>query len=68
MAKADGVSTVFYETLVSDKTAKTLASDAALRTDVLDPLEGITDRSKGTDYFSVMRSNLTALTTALGTK
>ncbi|WP_329465306.1 metal ABC transporter substrate-binding protein [Streptomyces sp. NBC_01431] len=68
MAKADGVSTVFYETLVSDKTAKTLASDAALRTDVLDPLEGITDKSKGTDYFSVMRSNLTALTTALGTK
>ncbi|MFB7647390.1 metal ABC transporter substrate-binding protein [Streptomyces sp. NPDC056084] len=68
MAKADGVTTVFYETLVSDKTAKTLASDASLRTDVLDPLEGITDRSKGTDYFSVMRSNLTALTTALGTK
>ncbi len=68
MAKADGVTTVFYETLVSDKTAKTLASDASLTTDVLDPLEGITDQSKGTDYFSVMRSNLTALTTALGTK
>ncbi|MFF4185529.1 metal ABC transporter substrate-binding protein [Streptomyces sp. NPDC001691] len=68
MAKADGVTTVFYETLVSDKTAKTLASDASLKTDVLDPLEGITDKSKGTDYFSVMRSNLTALTTALGAK
>ncbi|MCT9087779.1 metal ABC transporter substrate-binding protein [Streptomyces sp. ASQP_92] len=68
MAKADGVTTVFYETLVSDKTAKTLASDASLKTDVLDPLEGITDQSRGTDYFSVMRSNLTALTTALGTK
>ncbi|MER0445503.1 metal ABC transporter substrate-binding protein [Streptomyces sp. Edi4] len=68
MAKADGVTTVFYETLVSDKTAKTLAADASLRTDVLDPLEGITDRSKGTDYFSVMRSNLAALKTALGTE
>ncbi|MEU9097143.1 metal ABC transporter substrate-binding protein [Streptomyces sp. NPDC048361] len=68
MAKADGVTTVFYETLVSDKTAKTLASDASLKTDVLDPLEGITDRSKGTDYFSVMRSNLTALTAALTAK
>ncbi|MFI6682174.1 metal ABC transporter substrate-binding protein [Streptomyces sp. NPDC050485] len=68
MAKADGVTTVFYETLVSDKTAKTLASDASLKTDVLDPIEGITDKSKGTDYFSVMRSNLTALTTALGAK
>jgi len=68
MAKADGVSTVFYETLVSDKTAKTIAADTNLKTDVLDPLEGITDRSRGTDYFQVMESNLKALQTALGTK
>ncbi|MGC9538430.1 metal ABC transporter substrate-binding protein [Streptomyces sp. UG1] len=67
-AKADGVTTVFYETLVSDKTAKTLAADAGLKTDVLDPVEGITDKSKGDDYFSVMEANLTALRTALGAK
>ncbi|MFE5889211.1 metal ABC transporter substrate-binding protein [Streptomyces sp. NPDC056468] len=67
-AKADGVTTVFYETLVSDKTAKTLADDAGLRTDVLDPLEGITDKSKGDDYFQVMEANLKALQTALGAK
>ncbi|WP_327716987.1 zinc ABC transporter substrate-binding protein [Streptomyces sp. NBC_00490] len=67
-ARADGVTTVFYETLVSDKTAKTLASDAGLKTDVLDPLEGITDKSKGDDYFQVMESNLSALKTALGAK
>ncbi|MFD4612104.1 metal ABC transporter substrate-binding protein [Streptomyces sp. NPDC058451] len=67
-AKADGVTTVFYETLVSDKTAKTLAKDAHLRTDVLDPLEGITDRSRGTDYFQVMEANLKALREALGAK
>jgi zinc transport system substrate-binding protein len=67
-AKADGVTTVFYETLVSDKTAKTLAQDAGLKTDVLDPLEGITDKSKGDDYFQVMESNLKALQTALGAK
>ncbi|MER5291732.1 zinc ABC transporter substrate-binding protein [Streptomyces pharetrae] len=67
-AKADGVTTVFYETLVSDKTAKTLAKDAGLKTDVLDPLEGITDRSEGDDYFQVMESNLGALKTALGAK
>ncbi|MFF7163114.1 metal ABC transporter solute-binding protein, Zn/Mn family [Streptomyces sp. NPDC008086] len=67
-AKADGVTTVFYETLVSDKTAKTLADDAGLKTDVLDPLEGITDKSKGDDYFEVMQANLTALKTALGAK
>ncbi|MCF1599711.1 metal ABC transporter solute-binding protein, Zn/Mn family [Streptomyces muensis] len=67
-AKADGVTTVFYETLVSDKTAKTLADDAGLKTDVLDPLEGITDKSKGDDYIAVMQANLTALKTALGAK
>lgn len=68
MAKADGVTTVFYETLVSDKTAKTIAKDTNLRTDVLDPIEGITEKSRGKDYFSVMESNLKALQTALGTK
>lgn len=68
MAKADGVTTVFYETLVSDKTARTLADDAGLRTDVLDPVEGITGKSKGDDYIEVMRSNLAALRKALGTK
>ncbi|KUN77508.1 metal ABC transporter substrate-binding protein [Streptomyces griseoruber] len=68
MAKADGVTTVFYETLVSDKTAKTIASDAGLKTDVLDPIEGITDKSRGKDYFSVQQANLKALQTALGAK
>ncbi|MGW2489248.1 metal ABC transporter substrate-binding protein [Streptomyces sp. NPDC001606] len=68
MARADGVSTVFYETLVSDKTAKTIAGDAGLKTDVLDPIEGITGASRGTDYFSVQRANLKALQQALGAK
>lgn len=68
MARADGVTTVFYETLVSDRTAKTVAQDAGLKTDVLDPLEGITDKSRGKDYFSVQEANLKALRTALGAK
>ncbi|TQJ88002.1 zinc transport system substrate-binding protein [Streptomyces sp. SLBN-31] len=68
MAKADGVTTVFYETLVSDRTAKTIASDAGLKTDVLDPIEGITAKSRGTDYFSVQEANLKALQSALGEK
>lgn len=65
-AKKDKVNTVFFETLVSDKTAKTLAGDLHLKTDVLDPIEGIGKKSKGRDYFEVMRSNLTALRKALG--
>ncbi|MEV3906537.1 metal ABC transporter substrate-binding protein [Streptomyces canus] len=68
MAKADGVTTVFYETLVSDKTAKTIASDAGLKTDVLDPIEGITAKSRGKDYFAVQEANLKALQSALGAK
>ncbi|MFD5509194.1 metal ABC transporter substrate-binding protein [Streptomyces sp. NPDC059761] len=68
IAKKDNVSTVFFETLASDKTAKTLATDTGLKTDVLDPLEGITDKSQGADYFEVMRSNLKNLQKALGSK
>ncbi|MFF3726174.1 metal ABC transporter substrate-binding protein [Streptomyces erythrochromogenes] len=68
VAKKDNVTTVFFETLASDKTAKTLATDTGLKTDVLDPLEGITDKSQGTDYFEVMRSNLKNLQKALGAK
>ncbi|MCX4980792.1 metal ABC transporter solute-binding protein, Zn/Mn family [Streptomyces sp. NBC_00572] len=68
VAKKDKVTTVFFETLASDKTAKTLAGDAGLKTDVLDPLEGITETSKGDDYIEVMRSNLAALQKALGAK
>ena len=68
MAKADGVTTVFYETLVSDKTAKTIAADSGLKTDVLDPIEGITSKSRGKDYISVQEANLKALQTALGSK
>ncbi|WP_175411134.1 metal ABC transporter substrate-binding protein [Streptomyces sp. TRM64462] len=68
VAKKDNVSTVFFETLASDKTAKTLAKDTGLKTDVLDPLEGITKKSKGADYIEVMESNLVALQKALGAK
>ncbi len=67
IAKKDRVTTVFFETLASDRTARTLADDTGLATDVLDPLEGITDKSRGDDYLQVMRANLAALQKALGT-
>ncbi|KUJ70655.1 ABC transporter substrate-binding protein [Streptomyces albus subsp. albus] len=68
VAEEDKVGTVFFETLASDKTAKTLAGDLHLKTDVLDPIEGISDTSKGDDYFAVQRANLKALQRALGAK
>ncbi|RMI36492.1 metal ABC transporter substrate-binding protein [Streptomyces triticirhizae] len=66
IAERDGVTTVFFETLVSDETARTLADDLGLETAVLDPLEGITEDSPGADYPEVMRANLAALREALG--
>ncbi|MEU0522564.1 metal ABC transporter substrate-binding protein [Streptomyces niveus] len=68
IATRDKVGTVFFETLVSDRTAKTVAADSGLRTDVLDPIEGITEKSQGADYVEVMESNLAALEKALGAK
>ncbi|WP_326795830.1 metal ABC transporter substrate-binding protein [Streptomyces sp. NBC_01808] len=68
IAADDGVTTVFFETLVSDETARTLAGDLGLETDVLDPIEGVTDKSRGDDYFEIMEANLGALHKALGAK
>ena len=60
-AREHHITTIFYETLVSPAVAKSIAGDLGLRTDVLDPIEGITDQSRGSDYVAVMRSNLAAL-------
>ena len=62
--RADKVSTIFTERLVSPKIAQTLATEAGVRTATLDPVEGVAAGS-GDDYLSVMRRNLTTLRTAL---
>lgn len=64
-ARQKGVTTVFFETLVSPAVAETVAREAGLRTAVLDPVEGLAPGTSD-DYFSVMRRNLAALRTALG--
>ncbi len=68
LVQESGVTTVFFETLVSPKLAQTVAREAGVEPAVLNPLEGLTDEefSGGEDYFSVMRSNLAALQKALG--
>ena len=57
-----GATTIFTETLVNTRVADALASDAGVKTEVLDPIESVVD---GTDYLSVMNHNLAALRTAL---
>ncbi|MFM2364417.1 MAG: hypothetical protein RLY79_86 [Actinomycetota bacterium] len=64
-AKADGTTTIFFETLASPKVAQTLADDLNISAAVLDPIEGI---GEGQTYFSIMESNLAALRKALNCK
>ncbi|WP_426453355.1 metal ABC transporter solute-binding protein, Zn/Mn family [Paenibacillus sp. S-38] len=65
--KDNDVKYIFFEELVSDKLAKTLAQDAGVQTAVLNPLEGLTeDQIKaGDDYVKVMKNNLNSLVKAL---
>jgi zinc transport system substrate-binding protein len=56
--KHDKITTVYAETLVPADVAKTLARDSGATVAVLDPIEGLTDASAGSDYLEVMRSNL----------
>ena len=63
-AALHGVTTIFFETLTSDAVAMSIAGDLGLETAVLDPLEGVTDKSPGTDYVSIMNANLESLVAA----
>lgn len=58
IARDEHLTTIFYERLVSPKTSETIANEVGLKTQVLDPIEGVT----GSDtYLTVMRRNLAAL-------
>jgi zinc transport system substrate-binding protein len=59
--RAEGVTTVYAETLVSPALAETIARETGARVALLDPLEGITDSSAGANYLEVMRANLRTL-------
>ncbi len=56
-----GVTTVYTETLVDPAVAETVAQEAGVQTAVLDPIEGLTDESAGSDYLEVMRADLATL-------
>ncbi|CAH1210162.1 hypothetical protein PAECIP111893_03154 [Paenibacillus plantiphilus] len=65
--KEHEVKFIFFEELVADELAKTLAREADVDTLVLNPLEGLTpDQEKnGDDYFTLMEANLQNLLKAL---
>ena len=61
LVRSAGVTTIYQETLVEPHFAQTVAESTGAKVATLDPIEGITSASVGTDYFEVMRSNLVAL-------
>lgn len=61
-ARSHHVTTIFFESLVDPKVAKTVAGEIGAQTAVLDPIEGVRD---GDDYLTVQLRNATALRRAL---
>ncbi|MBE6905526.1 MAG: ABC transporter substrate-binding protein [Ruminococcaceae bacterium] len=66
-AKENDVKVIFFEELVSPKVSETIAKATGAETQVLNPLEGLSDEelAAGDDYFTVMRQNLEVLKAAL---
>ena len=65
--RQNDVKVIFSEDLVSPKVAEQIANETGASCEVLNPIEGLTDDqlAQGEDYFSVMRSNLDELVSAL---
>jgi zinc transport system substrate-binding protein len=65
--KKNGIPYIFFEELVSEQLAKTLASEAKVDTLVLNPLEGLTPQQEkaGENYITLMERNLQNLQKAL---
>ena len=62
-ARANHVTTIFFESLVDPKVAMTVAAEVGAKTAVLDPVEGVKD---GDDYLAVQTRNAAAQHLALG--
>jgi zinc transport system substrate-binding protein len=63
IVKEKKINTIFFEPFASDKVVKTLAHDAHVEVDMLQPLENITqdEAKKGVTYESLMLENLTKI-------
>ncbi|GAF07258.1 zinc ABC transporter [Paenibacillus pini JCM 16418] len=67
LVKQEGIHYIFFEELVSDRLAKTLASETGAKVIVLNPVEGLTKQQEqnGDNYFTLMEKNLQNLILAL---
>ncbi len=66
-ARANNVSTIFFETLLPADLAKTLADKVGATADLLDPVEGIrsADIAAGASYISIQQDNLSRIAKGL---
>ena len=65
--KSNHISTIFFESFVSDRAIKSIANEAKISVDVLQPLGNITadEANKNLDYKSIMLQNLQKISKAL---
>jgi len=63
MTKKKNTEVIYFEEMTSSKVAETLAKEIGAKTEVLNPLEGLTkeEQQQGLDYIGVMKKNLDAL-------
>jgi zinc transport system substrate-binding protein len=66
LVRQDGITTIFSEVLVSPALADTLARDVGVKTEVLDPIEGLPSAESQQNYLTIMRANLATLRQANG--
>lgn len=63
IVRASGVRTIYSEPLLGDTVSRVIAAETGAQVLTLDPIEGLSDASAGSDYFALMRANLAALRT-----
>lgn len=63
LTKKKKVKIIYFEEMTSSKVAETLAKEIGAKTEVLNPLEGLTkkEQEQGLDYLDVMKNNLESL-------
>lgn len=66
--KEHNISTIFFESFISDKAIKSIAKEAGVTCDVLQPLGNITanEAKSGLSYKDIMKINLEKISKALG--
>lgn len=61
LVRAQGITTIFTEELVSPAIADTIAKETGATTATLDPIEGLSDDTADETYLTLMRKNLETL-------